>query len=302
MSAGACIAWCVAMTSGCSQPVIEPEIAPSTPHATYAETYPARVNTEVSGYGDAQIKLKELDGGFKSYPDALDDEADYGLVADMVEEADTVGRSGSYVDSVRELEAVQTFYDEERVEIRKKVAGTVAYQAKQKNCDTDLGGAAAGALDKSMKERIEERMRDANAAQRMLDRHRDKLGKKNVEALEKQLGEVSLASYLAHIQLVEHKLRLRRMAEEAEEVKKTAESQIETEKAFQKEKDVSDKDKEASQKRISAMNDAKSGADTAANKAKKALEDIEPRIEKAQKAHQDALTALVEALRKRAKK
>jgi hypothetical protein len=293
---------CIVVLVACEQQKIEPEIASSAPHASYAQSYPEHVEATVTAFGDDQAAIKETTGKFDEYPGQLEGDVDHDRVADILERADEVGRSRAYVERLREIEGVERFYEAEREELRRKVAGACQYAAKEAGCSGEIGGAGAGALDRVMKERIEERLHEANDAHRMLERDRKKLGEKNAEALEKQIDEVSKASYLAHIELVEHKLHLRRLVEDAEKVKKTADEAIEDEKKYQQESGRSDEEKKASEERVKALRDSMSGVDAAAKKAERALEEIEPRIEKVQKDYKEARDKLLETLRSKAKK
>lgn len=283
--------------TACNQPKPEPEIASSAPHPLYAESFPQQVDATVAGFADGQVKVKELSQGFSKYPGELEGEVDHAAVAEMFEQADQVGKSHAYVDGIEDVAAAAKFFEEEQDEISKKVAGAAQYTAKQAGCEkeAEVGGAAVSALKKIVKERLEERLRDANDAHRLLARHEEALGKKNTEMLERQLDEVTLASYVAHIEMVEHKVRLRRMIEEAQQVKKTADELIDAETEYQKRSGLSDADKKASSERIAAMKRAKAGMDTAVNNAKRISEEMEKRIEQTQKSYEEAHKKLVDA-------
>ncbi len=290
----------IALGAGCGETIPEPEIASSAAEPRYAQSYPARVDSEISGFGDGQVKVKELATKFPSYPGALEGDVDYHGVAGIFEQADRVGRSRAYVDEIAKIEAARTFFEEEQDELTKKVGGAAHYVAKQGGCQGDeVAGAAVHALKKTVKERLEERVRDANDAHRLIDGHRDALGKKNSATLEQQVDEVTQASYLAHIGLVEHKIRINRLVEEAETIKQTAAALIKAEQEYQAESGRSDEEKKASVARAEAMKQAQASMDAATEKAKRTASDMEQRIEASQKQYQDALTALVAALRKR---
>jgi chromosome segregation ATPase len=246
------------------------------------------------------VASKELAAGFREYPSEYEDEKmDHTVAADMFERADQVGRSRAYYDRLGEVRSVRTFYAEEKEDIRRKVAGAAQHTAQQAGCNAEVGGAAAVTLDKMIDEKLEERLRDRNDAHRLLERHREALGKKNVAALEKQLDDVTLASYLVHIALVEEKVRLRRVIEEAPKVKETADELIEEEHRYQSQDGRTDAEKQAAGERIEAMKTAKGRVDTAVRNAERTLEKMDKRIEQAQKAHREALAKLVEDLRGR---
>ncbi|RLB64127.1 MAG: hypothetical protein DRI90_05365 [Deltaproteobacteria bacterium] len=300
------LASCIALSAlgaACSETLPEPVIASSAAEPRYAQSYPARVDGEIQAFGDGQVKVKELTAKYSGYPEALEGDVDWSSVAGIFEQADRVGRSRAYVDGIVEAEAARTFFEEEQDELTKKVGGAAHYVAKQGGCQGDeVAGAAVHALKKTVKERLEERIREANDAHRLIDGHRDGLGKKNSATLEQQVDEVTQASYLAYIALVEHKVRINRLIEEAETTKQTAEALIKAEQEYQAESGRTDDEKNASVARAEAMKKAQAGMDAATEKAKRTAGDVEQRIEASQKQQQDALTALVKSLRSKAGK
>ena len=292
----------VAALCGCSQPKPEPELASSAGEASYAQEYPAALESEVSAFGKGQVELDRLAQGFQKYPDELEGDVRWDRVAEVLEQADRVGRNRAYHDSVHDLTAVRQFYVEEHDPLTKKLAGSVQYVAKEKGCEADVGSAAAGALDKATDERREERLRKANDAQRLVERYREALGKKNAPILERQANEVSRASYLVRIELVEHKVRLKAMIEEADAVRATVAAAIEAERGYQSEAGRSDKDKEASHVRVVAMQKAQSRLEASLENAKHTTADMEQRIAESQKKYDDAFKQLLDAVKSRAKR
>jgi hypothetical protein len=288
---------------GCGPAKPEPEIASSAGEATYAQQYPAAVDEQIGAFGKGQVELTTLQEGFKKVPDGFDGEVDYARVADALEQADRVGRSHAFVHSVAELESVRAFFDEEREPIAKKVAGAAQYVAKQAGCASDdVGSAAAGALDKSVQERIEERLRKGNDAQRIVERYGSSLGKKNTDKLERNVNDVARASNLAYIVLVQHKVRLHAMLGEADAVRQTLDSAIATERAYQSEAGRTDAEKQSSHARVEELKRSQGSLDGAAGKVRTTLQDIDDRMAKAQREYEKALSELLQAVRAKIKK
>jgi hypothetical protein len=281
----------------CGAPKPEPEIASSAGEASYAKGFPARVGGAVDEFGKAQLEVDALSGAYGGYRAELKGDVDGETVAEMFEQADQVGRSRAYVDNQDGLEAVRAFYADEQAELKKKVGGAAQYVAKQKGCDAEVGGAAVHALDKQMKKRLEERLREGNDAQQLLERHRESLGKDNAAALEPQLDDVARASYLAFIRMVELKVALQRFIDEGEQVRSSADATIEAEREFRAESGRSDEEKKASEQRSADMKTAVAGLDSALGSAKKMRDGMEQRITSAQKKHREALDALLADLR-----
>lgn len=286
---------------GCSEPTPEPEIASAAPLAGYARRYPDEVDATLHAFGEGEVEAKELYGRFRSYPTEYDDEKmDFAVAAELLQHAGEVGRARAYYERLDEVHGVRTFYDEEKEEIRRKVAGAAQHTAQQAGCSAEVGGAAAVTLDKMIDEKLDERLQEANDARRLLERHETTLGDENVAALGKQIDEVARASYLVHIGIVERKVRLRRLVEEAPRVQQTADELIEQEHRFQSQPGRSDADKQAAGERIEAMKTAKARMQQAVRGAERSLEKLDQRIEQAQQGYREALDALLRDLRSRA--
>jgi hypothetical protein len=286
--------------AACSTPKPEPQIASAAPQGGYATGYSAELSRVGTDFGSKRAEARRLEQGFAGYPAELKD-PDWKRVGEVVDAADAAGRSWAYVDRLRETEGARTFFDAEQDEIIKKTAGAAQYVVKKKGCDVDVQGTVAQALKDSYGKQLDERLRDASEAEVLIARHRAAIGKENVPALEKQADQVSRASFLVHVALVEDKLRLRRLLDEAEQVKKTGEAFIEAEHAAQNEKGVTDADKKASEERIEAMRKAMASIDSAVEQAKSLEPNLEQQIEEAQKEYADALLGLQTKLREKAK-
>lgn len=283
-----------ALGVACSTPKPEPEIASSAGQAQYAETYPADVQAVTRGFGEADAEAKELDATFSGFPEQLK-RVDANRALDISIRADNAGRSRSYVDRSREVEGARRFYDAEKEEIGKKIAGTAQSVAKQKGCEADVGTPAAHALDDAMDKQLEKHLREKNDAHLLIDRYRASLGKENAAALEKQADSISRASYLVHIEMVETKVRLDALLAEAEQVKKTLDDHAAAERAFQADGARTDAEKKASAERLEAIEKSRGLWDSSITQAKDASEGIEDRIKAAQDRHAEAIEKLKKA-------
>ena len=287
--------------AACSAPLPEPQIASSATEGGYVTGYPEALQSVALRFAQRKGDAKKSEQSFSSYPGQLKD-PDWNKVLEIVSAADRVGKSQAYVDRVREVEGAAAFFTSEREEITKKVGGAATFVVKKKGCDVDVYGSVSQALKDSVDKQLEKRLRDASDAQLLVDRYRSSLGKDNAAALDKQADEVSGASYVVHIELVEDKLAIRRLLAEAEQVKKTADEFIAAERAHQSDKGVTDADKKASEDRIAAMNKSKAGLDSAIAQAKSLEPQLEDQIKAAQKEYDDALAALVAALKQKGAK
>lgn len=262
----------------------------------YAARYPDELDGMLGKVDERQREARQATARFASYPDQLKDvKKDQALA--VVERADEAGRSYAYVERAREAEQVQAFFRGEKEEINKKVGGAVQYAAKQKGASIDVYGTVGHSLGEAIDKQIEKRLRERNEAHAVIERYRVSLGKANAAALEKQADEISHASYILHVEAVTQKQLLEGMINEAPTVKKTADSFIQREKAFQAEAGRTDPEKKASEERIATMTRSKERIDASVEKARQALPNIDQQLKANQKEYADALAALKAKLR-----
>lgn len=284
---------------GCSAPKPEPEIASSAPQSGYAERYPAELQATAASFSEREDLAKRATGQLAGYPDQLK-EPDWKVVVDVIEQADASGRSYDYVERVRAVNGAMEFFNDNKDELNRKVSGAAQYVVKQKGCDADVTGATAHALEEGVARQLEKYVRDRNEAHRTVERHRASLGKENAATLEKQADAVSFASYTVHVDMVEHKLRLRRMLEEIEAIKASIDEAVAAERAFQSSGDRTDEQKKASDERIEELGRSKAMLDSSATQVKQIDETMDDRIAAAQKSYREALDRLIATLRKNA--
>lgn len=270
----------------------EPVVASAAGQSNYALHYPTAVDTLRTDYGTKRQEARTLVGNFPRYPDEMSG-ARSEDVWPVLERADEAGRSGSYVQERRSLENVRTFFNEERDDIGRRVAGSAQYVAQQKGCaNVEVGGAANAALKDAVDKRIEKRLREHNEGQAALERLRPTLGKERSDKLEKQADEVAEASYLVYIALPEIKTRLNEQLAEAEQVRKTLDAGLTSEGQFQATPGITDVDRKASNDRVTALNSSKGKLDGVVAQGQELSKRLDADIKDAQKEYADAFAAL----------
>ena len=289
----------VCLLAACSQKP-EPLFASSADQSTYAERYPATLAAVRTRYAEDEKQARENIGKFSSYPDELN-APDFNHVGEVVKRADSAGKSGDFVKSMDELQSVQRFYDEEKATIHQKVGGSVAYAAKEKQCDAELYGPVSGALDKAVEKQLEERMRAHNEAHRYIEDHQDALGKANIEKLSKQADDIALASYIAHVKLKQHKLELEAMIEEASTVQKTLERTASEANAVLSDANASKAAKDIAKKRADSATQAKTATEVEVQQAQAAVKEIEGRITQLESDYEKAFDELADKIEAKAK-
>ncbi|MCA9598804.1 MAG: hypothetical protein KC776_36080 [Myxococcales bacterium] len=262
----------------CSQPKVEPVVASSSGEVGYAATYPDALASTRGRLSSQETQARQLFAAFSTYPAELD-KTDWKKVGEVYAAADSAGKSADYVKQVRENQIVEDFFDDEKDEISKKVAGAASYAAKQKGCQSTDGvyGSASHALEKSVEKQLEDRLREHSEAHRIIEDNGEALGKANKDKLEKQADDLTFASYLANVGVVQTKVDLKRLYDEGQNVKSTLERSIEEAKAVEADAGRSDADKKAATKRREAAEAAKGRIDSELSQAEHVLKETDDR-------------------------
>jgi hypothetical protein len=283
------------LAAGCGAPKIEPEIQSSVDEAAYAVDYPAVLLATASGFANRETEAKSIRESWGKLKTDLAG-VESSKLAEIVQKADRAGKSRAYAERRKEIDGTNDFYAESREVLTKKPANAAQYVVKQKGCDADVGGVVTKSIEESFGKAAEKRLRDQNEAFVLVEQLRDRVPKEKVALLEQRADEIALASYIVHVDLVERKLRLRRMLGEAEAVKKTLERAAEDERNVQKDGKRSAGDRKASEERGQKIRLAAGNVESAQSQARELEKAIEKRIEEASKAHDQAVADLVKAL------
>jgi hypothetical protein len=270
----------------------EPEIASSTDQFGYAARFPNQMAAARGQLLAHEGESQQITARFSTYVGQLQD-PDWPKVLALVERADQAGRSSTYVQRMREVDAVEVFFEEEKEPITRKVGGAAQYAAAQKGCkDTHAYGATKQALQQSIEHQLQERLRAYNEAHLYLEGNEEALGKKNIEKLQTQADEITYASYLVYISAVQVKVRLRGFVEEANAVKSTLDSKIKEAQATLADANATEADKKTAENSQRAATQAREQLDSEVKQAQHVLEGIEERIKQMQQQYAQALTAL----------
>ena len=280
----------------CAAPKVEPVVASSSHESAYAVTYPQDVDDVGNDFKNSETAARKILSSFFEYPKKLK-QPDGPWVAKIVDKADAAGKSAAYVERMHKVEASASFFGAEKGVIAGKVAGNANYAIKQKKCDVDVSGTVAATLDDAYGDQLEKRLRERNEAFTLIDRYRDTMPKEDVPILESQADDIAYASYVVNIELVETKLKLRKMIADADEVPKTADAYIADEKSFQAEAGRSDAEKKKSDERVLAMEKSKALVQQSSERAKALSGEMDKEITAIQKEYGDALTELKNQLK-----
>ncbi|MEI9942026.1 MAG: hypothetical protein WDO69_32840 [Pseudomonadota bacterium] len=291
-----------ALLSACTtQPA--PAFASAANESGYAERYPTALLGARTEFAADETRAREIFADFPNYPGALT-APDGEQVSAVVSRADAAGKSGAYAQQMEEQEHVSRFFSEEKDGLNQKVGGAAQYAVKQKECTctVDVASPAIGALDKGVDKAMEDRLRDHDEAQRYIEVHQDALGKANLEKLQKQADDITLASYLVHVRVKQLKLELSRLVAESSDVKKTLARSDADAQAVLTDSAASKQAKTIAQKRVDAAKKAGTGLDIEVEQANRAVQEMDARSEKLEKDYNAALDALRKALKDLPKK
>jgi hypothetical protein len=299
-----CVSFGLLGSLGCSkQP--PPLTAPSGEQPSYAEQYPARLNTLRTRFAADEAKvqaaLPQLEPGAHKLGNA-----DPATVKQLFQLADAEGKSSAYADQALEAETVLRFWDEEKQPLHQKIGGAVSYAGKQKECSKecgdDLGGVAAGASDRAVEKQLEERQQRIGELHRFVEDHEDELGKPNADAAEKQAGAIAELSHLTHVRLELYRRELEGSLTEASDVRSTLERTEKESNAVLSDAKASKGKKALAEKRRASAAAARAALDSEVDQGKRALADMAEREKKLVSDYDKAFAALTASLDQKAKK
>jgi hypothetical protein len=287
-------------TIGCAQK--EPPLtAPSGEQPGYAERYPTHLNTLRTRFAAEEAKVQAALPQLAPAADKLTT-ADPATLAELFKTADAEGKSGAYANSSLEADTVARFMEEEKQPLHQKVAGGVSYAAKQKNCSEDLGGAAAGSMDRAVEKQLEERLQKNGEVHRFVEDHEELLGKPNLDAAEKQANAIAELSHLTHVRLELYRRELEASINEASSVRSTLDDTQKRSDEVLADTKASKTKRSLAEKRKASAFSARAALDAEVEQAKRALEEMEQREKNLVAQYQKAFDALIDGLEARAKK
>jgi hypothetical protein len=298
-----CVSFSLLGSLACSkQP--PPLTAPSGEQPSYAEQYPARLNTLRTRFAADEAKVQAALPQLEPAAQKLGN-ADPATVKQLFELADAEGKSSAYADQALEAETVSRFWDEEKQPLHQKIGGAVSYAGKQKECSKecgdDLGGVAAGASDRAVEKQLEERQQRIGELHRFVEDHEDELGKPNTEAAEKQANAIAELSHLTHVRLELYRRELEGTLSEASEVRSTLERIEKESNAVLADAHASKSKKALAEKRKASAAAAGVAYNSEVDQAKQALADMEQREKKLVSDYDKAFEALTASLDQKAK-
>lgn len=273
----------------------------SAAEPAYAERYPGTLSAMKATYQEDEQAAHKISTEFGTLPGELKN-PDWKEVGKVIELADESGKNADFSQGMLESRALSRFYTEEKQGLQQKVAGSIQYTAKEKNCDVDFYGTTAGSLDRAWEKTVTERLRAHNAATRYIEDHVDAIGEANVPKLTKRADEIALASFLVHVQLPGVKADLDAMLAESSNVKESLVRQQADAESVVNGSSGSPAAKKVAKQRAEAASSALLGFDGAVSGAEQLSEALEQRTKASLDEYEKALDTLKDAVEKEADK
>jgi nitrate reductase assembly molybdenum cofactor insertion protein NarJ len=277
---------------------MEPTIDSSAKEVSYAAAYPTLLEYNRQQLVEDKTKATELTGQIRDRDPKSS--ADKELLVEIVERADSAGRSASFVAAQREARAFRTFWEEERGPISARVTAAAQKQITEGGCkDVEVGGATSYALKEGFDKQLEKRVREHNDAQQLIEQNRTVLGPAGFAELQKLADDIAYASYLVNVALIDDKNNIERMLSERRNVSSTLDRNLDDERRYQSEKARSKEEKKASDERIAALEKSRGSLDAASSDAENEVKELEQTIRQAQSDYDIAFDALRDRLKDR---
>jgi hypothetical protein len=288
------------------QPVLT---TPASDQAVYAAAYAERLRDVLTRFDADEQQTRDSFDALRALPTSVPasnaDELEH-----VVREADSAGRSQPYVDEALRQEDVAVLMSDNKHAIRRRVAGSVAFAAKErakqkeneclKEEDVDaLAGSAASATDRAVDRQLEQRLRTSNPAHRQLSLRADELGEARVNALEPKVDSLSRASFVANVRLHLYRLELEDLLDQEKAVLTTLERDEAANRARLAEEGLSKSYRLALEEQVAKDEAARQAIPAEVNASKAAREDLEARAEKLEKDYRAMIEVLLAELERR---
>ncbi len=285
-----------ALGAGCVQQGSAPKLASSAGQTGYAIDYPNAVHAARKDLIDVESESSKLADELGGFAEQLGKDADAARAKEIIEAAAAEGQTAEYAERAGKLDAARRFFEEEKEPLMKKVGGATQYAVKKAGCKADTFGAASTGLEKGVEEQLEERLREKSEAHRLIDESETLLGKPAAEKLRDQADTISRASYLSRVELRRAGARLSRVMEDADAVRNTLDKIASDARKVSESADFDDATKKAAHQRALDADKSKRMIDGQLSQSKLIVEQLDDRIEKAERQFDEALEKLIGTL------
>jgi hypothetical protein len=300
------IAAAISVTACHRPPVLT---TPESDQAAYAALYPERLRDARTRFTEDEAEARKSFDPLRALPSSASVEnADE--LEQLVRRADAAGRSQHYVDEALRQEEVAALMQENKGAIRRRVAGSVAATAKdlskkeEKACLVEedinaLAGSAATGTDRAVNRQLESRLRARNPAHQYLRAHADELGEQRVATLERQVDNLSRASFLSNVRLALYRIELEDLLDQQQAVRTTLTRDEAEGRAALGGEGLSKSHRLAIEEQVARDEAARGALDSEVQASQAAAEELEAKAQALQKDYQAMLDVMLGELERK---
>lgn len=286
--------------AGCNKQAVL--TTPSSAQVGFAESYPTRLGELRTEFSDGEAAARQSFDRVRELPAKLR-HTDYGAAQELVRQADAAGRSSYYADEALSQEQTERLFEEGPGTLRRRIAGSVAFAAKEQECAKEsadaLGAAAAAATERAIARQLDERLSRHSPAAEYIEAERERLGERNVELLEKQAAAITRASFMANVRLALYRRELDELLEDEASVRATLDRRVTSDEAALGKADLSKRQRARLEERLARARAARAALDTEAGAARAAVADLDARSEALGKDYQTLITTVLDELERK---
>lgn len=274
----------------CAAQKLQPATVSSASSTGYALTYPETLHAAADSFTSQTQKAHELSGKLvREAPKPKPDE-DRALLLQVVDQADADGRREVNVQALRADRSLRAFWEAERGHIGARVASASQKQVTEGGCNNVQTQAAVHqALRESVARQLEKRSARTSEAQRYLEQIKGQLSTSTWNAAEQSASDITLASYLVYVALVDSVLELQRLRNERDAVVSTLQDALKREQASAAQ---SGRAAEASRKRQELLANRLAATHNESLAIDKTLSNYEAQLKQARSEYEQALAGV----------
>jgi hypothetical protein len=286
-----CLAVC--FSSACASHKLQPMTVSSTNSGGYALAYPEALHAAADSFNEHKAQAHELSSKLVAQAPKPKPDEDRGLLLQVVDQADADGRREQNVQARRSERQLRAFWESERGHIGARVGSAAQKQVSEGGCENvQTQAAVQQALRESVTRQLDKRTRKSSEAQRYLEQNKDRLSPATWNAAEESADDITLASYLVYVALIDDVLELQRLRNERDAVIATLQDALQRERAAAQSGGRSSKELEAGEKRQQVLASRITAAQSESVTTDRTLSDYEAQLKQARAEYEQALAGV----------
>jgi hypothetical protein len=283
----------VCFASACASQKLHPTTVSSTNSGGYALAYPEALHAATESFNEHKAQAHDLSSKLVAEAPKPKPGEDRALLLHVVDQADADGRREQNVQTRRSERQLRAFWEAERGHIGARVGSAAQKQVSEGGCENvQTQAAVQQALRESVARQLEKRTRKSSEAQRHLEQNKDRLSAATWNAAEESADDITLASYLVYVALIDDVLELQRLRNERDAVVATLQDALQRERAAAHSGRLSSKELEAGEKRQQVLASRITAAQSESVTTDRTLSDYEAQLKQARAEYEQALAGV----------